>query len=76
MKDSRLRSTLKSLSWRITATMTTMLITYAITGNHKIAIKIGSIEIVLKIFIYYFHERLWLLIPLGNIRKIYKMFKV
>ena len=75
MKDSRLRSILKSLSWRITATITTIIIAYAITGNHEIAIKIGGIEVFLKLLIYYFHERLWLLIPLGKVRKIYRIFK-
>ena len=75
MKDSHLRSILKSLSWRITATVTTILIAYIITGNYEVAIKIGGIEVIVKLLIYYFHERLWLLMPLGSVRKIYKVFK-
>jgi len=75
MKESRLRSILKSISWRITATITTMLIAYFITGNHEIAIKIGGIEVLVKLLIYYFHERLWLTLPIGTIRKAYNFFK-
>lgn len=75
MRESRLRSILKSLSWRITATLTTMLITYFVTGNIEFALQIGSIEAFMKLIIYYFHERAWLLIPTGTIRKIYRIFK-
>ena len=75
MKETHLRSILKSLSWRITATITTICIAYFITGDTSIAIKIGGIEVVLKLLIYYFHERLWLLLPTGTIRKVYKIFK-
>jgi uncharacterized membrane protein len=75
MKESHLRSIIKSLSWRITATLTTMLIAYFITGDHEIAIKIGGIEVVVKLLIYYLHERLWVLLPVGTIRKLYSLLK-
>jgi uncharacterized membrane protein len=75
MKETHLRSIIKSLSWRITATITTMLIAYLITGNYEIAIKIGGIEVFLKLLIYYLHERLWLLLPVGTIRKLYSLLK-
>jgi uncharacterized membrane protein len=35
------------------------LISWAITGKIDIAIAIVSIEIVLKIIIYFFHELIW-----------------
>ena len=76
MKESHLRSILKSLSWRITATITTMLIAYGITRDTSISIKIGTIEVFLKLIIYYFHERIWLLLPVGSIRKLYKILKL
>ena len=75
MRESHLRSILKSLSWRITATLTTIVIVYFITGNTSFALQIGAIEACLKLLIYYFHERLWQLIPLGTIRKIYNFFR-
>ena len=69
-RESRLRSLLKALSWRILATLTTGLIAYLITGEVDTAIMIGSIEFVLKFFIYYMHDRLWQLIPRGGIRRL------
>jgi len=64
--ESRTRSLLKAISWRITATLTTMIIAYAITGKLDTAIAIGSIEFVLKFVIYYLHERAWLKVTLGR----------
>lgn len=71
-KDSNLRSILKGLTWRFVATSTTALIAYFVTGKIDLALKIGAIEVVAKVAIYYFHERLWLLVPRGTIRKIYE----
>lgn len=64
--ESRTRSLLKAISWRITATLTTMIIAYVITGKLDTAIAIGSIEFVLKFVIYYLHERAWLKVRLGR----------
>jgi len=61
--DSRARSVLKTFSWRIVATVTTMAVAYVITGQATAAIAIGSVEFVLKLLLYYWHERLWLWIP-------------
>lgn len=64
--DSHLRSIVKTFSWRILATVTTMAVAYAITGQLDTAIAIGSIEFVLKLLLYYGHERIWLLVPNRN----------
>lgn len=63
------RSAIKSLSWRLLATATTILIAYVITGEFYLAQKIGMIEFISKFIIYYFHERLWNFIGLGKIRE-------
>ena len=55
-------SALKSVSWRCVATLTTMLISLFVTHQIKTAVSIASIEFILKIFIYYGHERLWVVI--------------
>lgn len=67
-RESHLRSILKAFSWRIVATLTTAAIAYAVTGEIDTAIMIGSIEFLLKIVIYYLHERAWQLLPRGAIR--------
>ena len=64
--DSHIRSLAKALSWRIVATLTTATIAYFITGELDTAAMIGGIEFVLKFFIYYAHERAWLLVPRGT----------
>jgi len=62
-KDSRTRSLLKGLTWRIVATTTTIAIVWALTGDTQIALQIGAIEVVAKIIVYYLHERVWQLLP-------------
>jgi len=64
--ESSIRSVLKGLTWRLVATFSTMVIAYLITGETKTALKIGGIEFVAKIAIYYVHERIWLRIPFGK----------
>jgi uncharacterized membrane protein len=63
-KESHLRSIIKGISWRIVATGDTILVVLLITcltGNCSIehAIKIGLVEFLLKLAVYYIHERLW-----------------
>ena len=63
MSDSHIRSLGKAFSWRVVATLTTGSIAYIVTGQIDTAITIGSIEFVLKFFIYYMHERAWAIVP-------------
>ena len=53
------RTVIKTLTWSITASLTTFLIAWILTGDLLIGISIGSIEAIAKIFLYYFHERIW-----------------
>jgi uncharacterized membrane protein len=69
VKETRMRSLLKALSWRIVATMTTALIAFWITGELDTAMAIGSIEFFLKFFIYYAHERAWQSVPVISLSK-------
>lgn len=52
-------SVLKAISWRIVGTLDTMLITWLITGKLVFAVKIGLVELLTKITLYYLHERAW-----------------
>jgi len=69
-RETHVRSLLKGLSWRIVASITTFVIAYVITGSTRLAIEIGAVEVVTKIFFYYIHERAWQLLPRGTIRHI------
>ncbi len=64
--ESNNRSILKTISWRFWATITTAALVLAFTGHLKIALVIGGIEVILKIVLYYFHERVWNKISYGK----------
>lgn len=49
----------KTLTWRVLATATTMLIAFAITGSIAVGATIGGIEACAKMVLYYGHERAW-----------------
>lgn len=49
----------KTITWRIVATLTTILISFAVTGSLAIGATIGGIEAVAKMVLYYGHERTW-----------------
>ena len=65
-KESKLRSIIKSLSWRLLATLTTILIVYIFVGDTKIALSIGGVEVFLKMLVYFIHERLWEKVRFGR----------
>ena len=56
---SKKRHIAKTLTWRVTATLTTTIVAWAITGDTTIGLTVGGIEFFLKMPIYYFHERVW-----------------
>ncbi len=64
-KEAHLRSIVKSISWRIVGTFDTILISWLVTGKVKAALTIGSIEVITKMVLYYFHERTWTKIKWG-----------
>ena len=57
--DTKKRTMAKTITWRITASLTTFLIAWILTGDIMVGASIGSIEAIAKIFLYYFHERIW-----------------
>lgn len=73
MSETRRRSILKSISWRMTGTIDTIIISYFITGNLKIAASIGTIELITKMALYYAHERAWSKITWGKVPPTHKM---
>ena len=49
----------KTITWRIIASLDTFLIAWIITGKFDWAGTIAGIEVLTKMFLYYFHERAW-----------------
>jgi len=63
------RTLFKTISWRIIATTTTFVISGAILEQfNEVALFIALTELITKFVLYYFHERIWLKLPLGKIR--------
>ena len=58
-KESKRRSIFKAISWRFWATLTTAILVFAFTGKIELAAAIGGIEIVIKMILYFVHERAW-----------------
>ena len=69
-RESRLRSILKAFTWRVVASITTISVAYFVTGDISTAGIVGIFDFFIKLLLYYFHERIWQLVPRGSIRKI------
>ena len=70
MADKPIRSIVKALSWRVTGTVDTILISFFITGKLKLAISIGVVELITKTTLYFIHERIWNRIRFGKTKEI------
>jgi uncharacterized membrane protein len=67
MKVTKARSFTKSLSYRIFGTLSSWAVVYVITGKGSLATLIAFWETVVKVVIYYYHERAWNKIRWGRI---------
>ena len=67
-KDSNIRSIVKGISWRAVATTTTIIIVYVFFGRLDLAIAAGVLETILKVGLYWAHERAWFKINWGRKR--------
>ena len=59
MSDTPVRSLAKAVSWRVTGTIDTFLISWLITGQVLLASGIALTEIMTKIVLFWLHERVW-----------------
>lgn len=66
--ETHVRSLVKAVSWRVVATLATMLLVFVFTGNLIISGEVGIMELIFKIGIYYVHERIWNAISFGRVK--------
>ena len=59
MTENPTRSLIKTISWRITGSFSTFLISYFILGSFLIAGSIAVVQITANTILYYLHERIW-----------------
>ena len=69
MADKHYRSLVKAVSWRITGSIDTLIISFLITRKLKWALGIMSVEFFTKVMLYYFHERLWENLSFGRVKE-------
>jgi uncharacterized membrane protein len=58
-RRSRYISTAKTITWRVIASLDTFLLSWLISGSVSVGVSIASLEVLTKMFLYYFHERQW-----------------
>ncbi|WP_022671134.1 adenylyl-sulfate kinase [Hippea alviniae] len=66
--ETKTRSLLKAVSWRVFATSITILIVFIFFGKLELAIAAGILESISKIIMYFVHERIWNKINFGRKR--------
>ncbi|MDH5353242.1 MAG: DUF2061 domain-containing protein [Gammaproteobacteria bacterium] len=66
VREKPVRSLLKALSWRITGSLDTILLSWLFTQNVNTALAIGLSEVLTKTLLYYLHERAWNRVRFGT----------
>lgn len=64
--ESKLRSLFKGLTWRITASIAIVVLVYLFTGSIELSMEIGIFDVIVKLTLYYFHERIWNVVTWGR----------
>ena len=57
--ESHYRSIVKAITWRTGGTIVTFGVAWFLTGNIGFSVKMGMLDTMVKIGVFYFHERLW-----------------
>ena len=65
--DSIVRSLVKTISWRLTGTFCTFLISFIILGDITASSTIALIQLIFNTVMFYIHERIWNIIKWGRV---------
>lgn len=76
MQEKHYRSIIKAISWRTVGTIDTMVVSFFITGNLVMAVSIGSVEVLTKMVLYYFHERAWNKTNFGRLKVVENDYQI
>lgn len=68
MKISK-RHIAKTISWRLIGTLDTLFLSWFLSGDLYVGLKIGGIELISKMVLYYFHEQVWFKSRITNTNK-------
>jgi len=64
--EPRSRSLAKAVSYRVLGSISTAGLVFLFTGDSKVSASAGILDSVVKIVLYFLHERLWQFIPYGR----------
>ena len=67
--ESHVRTIMKAFSWRFIATLVTFTVAWVVTKELKFAAEIGIADTLIKLGAYYFHERAWIGVKFGKLKK-------
>lgn len=59
MRETKRRSIVKSIVWRVICVVVSIIVSFLLTAKWDISVAIGSIYNVITMILYYFHERAW-----------------
>ena len=59
VKINKRRHIAKTITWRIIGTLDTMVLGWLVSGDPVVGLKVGGLELITKMILYYFHERAW-----------------
>ena len=68
LMESHSRSIAKAISYRVLGSLTTALVFFALSGDLKLSFGAGVLDSVLKIGLYFVHERVWNHIHFGRVK--------
>lgn len=63
------RHIFKTITWRIIGTIDTILLGWFVSGDPTIGLSVGGLELMSKMVLYYFHERIWYKSNFGKIKR-------
>lgn len=74
--NQKLRHIIKTISWRLVGAVDTILLVFIVyyflfdstEGASEVALSIFSIELITKMILYYFHERIWFASNFGVVK--------
>jgi uncharacterized membrane protein len=61
-----MRAVAKTASYRVFGSLATTALAYGMSGSVSTAFAVGGFEVVGKLALYYWHERLWSIVPFGR----------
>lgn len=68
MPSKPIRSWTKGISYRLFSMPVSPILAYVLTSDWILAGKLGACEAIIKIILFYIHERVWHQIPFGKVK--------